>query len=389
MRVCILGGVGWGSLLTLSRAVQSSRAVFAISLDNTRNRIARMNLALTISTVSLSFSMVVAGFFGMNLVSGLEDKGPLVFAGVVSLGLVGSFVIYLVCKSALTRSASRQHQRMIDHRTFKTVLEKLDHVYDLLRGNPSLSQRLVHGGKLKRSELQDLLDNGPGAQGGAGGGSKNHLDHMSFHGSAEWRANPSFMSMSTPLAATDREIELLFQILNGHKEGLLNRSDLLDELARWSKLAATSDGAYGDAGTQQPVFNTQHHRPEQSEHGVGAGVSIKDALEHIVLHATDHAAYHHDTKFSAGPTAKGSSQPPTAHTAASVAAAAASRAAQSAARAASSILPTRLPSLIAKSPSSRSSDPRSDPARLTEPGRPDTTSSSPSSPPHQGGPKPN
>ena len=54
-------------------------------------------------------------------------------------------------------AANRQHQRMLDHRTFKTVLEKLDHVHDLLRGNRVLSHRLLQGGKLSRSELQDLL----------------------------------------------------------------------------------------------------------------------------------------------------------------------------------------------------------------------------------------
>eukprot|EP00277_Geminigera_cryophila_P002122 CAMPEP_0179420766 /NCGR_PEP_ID=MMETSP0799-20121207/9365_1 /TAXON_ID=46947 /ORGANISM="Geminigera cryophila, Strain CCMP2564" /LENGTH=192 /DNA_ID=CAMNT_0021194443 /DNA_START=111 /DNA_END=686 /DNA_ORIENTATION=- len=141
----------------ISRQIESSRAVFAISLDNTRNRIARMNLELTMGAVSLSFSMMIAGFFGMNITSGLETKSPVLFVGVVSAGLVCSFGIYLLSRRTLTRSANRQHQRMLDHRTFKTVLEKLDHVHDLLRGNRVLSHRLLQGGKLSRSELQDLL----------------------------------------------------------------------------------------------------------------------------------------------------------------------------------------------------------------------------------------
>jgi Mg2+ and Co2+ transporter CorA len=72
------------------------RAVFAISLDNTRNRIARMNLSLSMSTLSLSFSMVVAGFFGMNITSGLESHPPLVFAGIVAGGLVGEWLTNFV-----------------------------------------------------------------------------------------------------------------------------------------------------------------------------------------------------------------------------------------------------------------------------------------------------
>ena len=58
----------------IARQIESSRAVFAISLDNTRNRIARYNLSLTMGTLSMSFSMMLAGFFGMNIASGLEAQ---------------------------------------------------------------------------------------------------------------------------------------------------------------------------------------------------------------------------------------------------------------------------------------------------------------------------
>jgi hypothetical protein len=141
----------------VARQIETSRDVFGISLDNTRNRIARMNLSLSLGTLSLSFSMALAGFFGMNITSGLESHHPMLFASVASAGLVGSFVIYLTARRAVTRSALRQHQRMLDHSTFKAVLEKLDLVHDLLRSNPLLSRRLVQGGKLSRSELCDLL----------------------------------------------------------------------------------------------------------------------------------------------------------------------------------------------------------------------------------------
>ena len=39
---------------------------------------------------------------------------------------------------------------MMDHSTFKAVLEKLDDVHDLLRANTLLSRRLVQAKKKKR-----------------------------------------------------------------------------------------------------------------------------------------------------------------------------------------------------------------------------------------------
>ena len=43
-----------------------------------------------------------------------------------------------------------QYRRMMDHSTFKAVLEKLDDVHDLLRANTLLSRRLVQVKKKKR-----------------------------------------------------------------------------------------------------------------------------------------------------------------------------------------------------------------------------------------------
>lgn len=45
----------------MGRQIDSTRSVFALSLDNTRNRIARINLRLTMGTLAVSFSMTVAG----------------------------------------------------------------------------------------------------------------------------------------------------------------------------------------------------------------------------------------------------------------------------------------------------------------------------------------
>ena len=287
----------------LVRQMESSRAVFAISLDNTRNRLARMNLSLTLGTLSASFSMMVAGFFGMNITSGLEAEHPVVFAGVVSAGLAGSFIIYVVARQAWVRATTRQHQRMLDHRSFKGVLEKLDLVHQQLRVDSHLSRRLVAGAELTRAELRDLLHNACDP----GGGSKNHLDHMSFYGAAVSSAAARARAggrrgggdggAPREAAGTEAELEQLLDILiTQQASGLMHRSDLLDELARWASSPHAgltreppaghdrpAEPAAGVAAAPDPGKGSQgaaDGRRVQSQHTTSA---LEDALQQLVL----------------------------------------------------------------------------------------------------------
>ena len=91
----------------LLQRVQSKQDILALSMDAYRNRMIRMNLYLSVGGVSLGFgtgktivsayiwihaivlahltivlSVAIAGFFGMNLISGLEES-PGVFEMVV------------------------------------------------------------------------------------------------------------------------------------------------------------------------------------------------------------------------------------------------------------------------------------------------------------------
>jgi len=61
------------------RAVKSTENVTQIRLDAMRNRVLRLEVYLNIATVSLAAGGVVAGVFGMNLLSGLEED-PHAFA---------------------------------------------------------------------------------------------------------------------------------------------------------------------------------------------------------------------------------------------------------------------------------------------------------------------
>lgn len=63
--------------------VQSKQDMVALALDAYRNRMIRMNLYLGIGGISLAFGTAVAGFFGMNVINGLEEA-PGVFELVVA-----------------------------------------------------------------------------------------------------------------------------------------------------------------------------------------------------------------------------------------------------------------------------------------------------------------
>lgn len=46
----------------------------ALALAGYRNRMVRMNVTISIATLSLCFGTTVAGFYGMNVVNGFEDS---------------------------------------------------------------------------------------------------------------------------------------------------------------------------------------------------------------------------------------------------------------------------------------------------------------------------
>ena len=54
--------------------MDSTRDVWAMQLDTIRNRIIRVELLVAVASFSLMVSTVPAGFFGMNLTSGLEVR---------------------------------------------------------------------------------------------------------------------------------------------------------------------------------------------------------------------------------------------------------------------------------------------------------------------------
>ena len=123
-----------------------------LTLDNERNRIARLELLLSMAGLSIGTCSAVSGFFGMNLLSGLESAAHLfVFVTGVSILLTGS--LFITCWRQFRSISRRQRDRLMDVDALKNVLGQLDLVSLLLRTQPPLPTDPKH----MRAELRDLL----------------------------------------------------------------------------------------------------------------------------------------------------------------------------------------------------------------------------------------
>ncbi len=89
----------------LLQRVQSKQDMVALSLDAYRNRMIRMNLYLSMGGISLAFGTAVAGFFGMNVINGMEQSEGIFEAIVLGSTLTGG-VFLGACASYVDGSRS-------------------------------------------------------------------------------------------------------------------------------------------------------------------------------------------------------------------------------------------------------------------------------------------
>ena len=95
-----------GEIHFLLKRIQSKQELVAISLDSYRNRMIRMNVSLAIVGVGLAVGTTTAGFFGMNLISGLEDS-PTAFNTVALSTSITSLAVVFGCANYLSGSRMR------------------------------------------------------------------------------------------------------------------------------------------------------------------------------------------------------------------------------------------------------------------------------------------
>jgi magnesium transporter len=88
--------------------LESKREFVALALAGYRNRMVRMNVHLGIFGLSLAVGTTLSGFFGMNLVSGLEES-PMMFYYVVGAAATGGGMLSLYAMNYM--SGTTMHRR--------------------------------------------------------------------------------------------------------------------------------------------------------------------------------------------------------------------------------------------------------------------------------------
>ena len=142
----------------LVTSIETTQSTLELQLDNERNRLARFELTLNMAGLCIGGSAMVSGFFGMNLVSGLENAiGGFWVATVCSL--IFSVFSFVFCTRRFRQGRMQQQSRLQDVQALKRVLTNVDAVALLLRSRPTTDlNRLIEEQGVTMSERElDML----------------------------------------------------------------------------------------------------------------------------------------------------------------------------------------------------------------------------------------
>lgn len=179
--------------------LQSKQEFVQLALSSYRNRMIRMNLYISISGLSFGISTALAGFFGMNLINGLESH-PSAFYMVVAGTCMTGVVVSASCFNYISGSTmqKRAGQRLTEIKTLKNALRDMSGLDATIK-------------KVLRS--------------------KTGMSREEFHESLETARGPGSVS--------EEEVDLLFNAMDQHKDGMLQRDDLealqMLQKEQWSK----------------------------------------------------------------------------------------------------------------------------------------------------------
>lgn len=136
----------------LTSTIENTQEVLELTLDDERNRIARLELVLNMAGISFGACSAISGFFGMNVINGVENvAGIFLFISGTSILLTGS--LFVTCWRQFRSISRRQRDRLMDVEALKNVLANLDLVSLMLRNRPPLPR----GAKAMQDELRELL----------------------------------------------------------------------------------------------------------------------------------------------------------------------------------------------------------------------------------------
>lgn len=166
-----------GVVEELRKGIDSAQEVWELTLDTTRNKIIRMNLFISMATLSFSLAAVPASFFGMNLVSGLETS-PHAF--YIILGAASSSSVFVGLGLFLMFRKFLEGHRAQDLAALQDLLRHIDDIDEIFQALKS------KGSAVSEEELKKLL-----------------------------RSHPSIGSMQ------EREIDLMIRMFDNHRNSQL------------------------------------------------------------------------------------------------------------------------------------------------------------------------
>uniref|UniRef100_A0A7S2Y6K2 Magnesium transporter n=1 Tax=Entomoneis paludosa TaxID=265537 RepID=A0A7S2Y6K2_9STRA len=134
--------------------IQSKQEFVALAMAGYRNRLVRMNVHISIAGLSLAVGTTVAGFFGMNLISGLEDNAIAFYYVIASTTLCGG-VVAMTSLNYISGSSMRKRaeQRLEEIETLGSALS------DMCALEYTLKYTIQEKKRLRKEEFRDVLRN--------------------------------------------------------------------------------------------------------------------------------------------------------------------------------------------------------------------------------------
>ncbi|KAI5084774.1 hypothetical protein GOP47_0000943 [Adiantum capillus-veneris] len=132
-----------GALEEMRKGMDSAQEVWELGLDTTRNRIITMNLYISIATVTLSLATVPASYFGMNLMSGIEDH-PSMFYWVMGATSALAFTCFIglifFLRVVPTFKDKRRAQDLAALRDLLQHMDAIDDIFQTIAGKGESSR---------------------------------------------------------------------------------------------------------------------------------------------------------------------------------------------------------------------------------------------------------
>lgn len=192
----------------LLQRLQSKQEFIALAMAGYRNRMIRMNVNISIAMLSLGVGTTVAGFFGMNLISGIEEsptafKNVIVGTSLIGLLIGASSINYLSGKS--TQRRAMQHLEEIE--TLSSALSDmgaLDYVF---------KSSLIQIQKGREQQQITAEENGT------------TIDYTDTQATMDKTMFKERLMKARQSKVKDKEIDFLFDIFDSIKDGQLTNED--------------------------------------------------------------------------------------------------------------------------------------------------------------------